>query len=104
MRLPADCKFEARGESPTFLNDLADNIYRSEAYVNDIVIGQQELRVSLHSSLDRELGVSHSDDVSKRSSAITEQCVVPVRTSARINYNIRSDGHLIWGAIQRPLP
>lgn len=61
----ADCKFEAMGQSPTFLNDLADNIYRYEAYVNAIVIGQQELRVSLHSSLDRELGISHSDDVSE---------------------------------------
>jgi hypothetical protein len=61
----ADCKYEAMGQSPTFLNDLADNIYRKEAYVNDIVIGQQELRVSLHSSLDRELGISHSGDVSE---------------------------------------
>lgn len=61
----ADCKFEAMGQSPTFLNHLADNIYRYEAYVNNIVIGQQELRVSLHSSLDRELGISHSDDVSE---------------------------------------
>jgi hypothetical protein len=61
----ADCKYEAMGQSPTFLNDLADNIYRYEAYVDDVVIGQQELRVSLHTSLDRELGISHSDDVSE---------------------------------------
>ena len=61
----ADCEFEAMSQSPSFLNHLADNIYRYEAYVNDIVIGQQKLRVSLHSSLDRELGISHSDDVSE---------------------------------------
>jgi len=57
-----ECDFDAMRLSPAFRNDLADNGYRYRAYVNTVLIGQQELRVSLRKALNRELGVEHSDD------------------------------------------
>ena len=58
-----ECDFEAMRRSLAFLNDFADNSYRHESYVNNVVVGQQDLRMSLHFELDRELGISHSDDL-----------------------------------------
>jgi hypothetical protein len=57
------CDFAAMRQSPSFLNDLADNSYRHEAFVNQVVVGQQELRTSLHAVLDPELGIYHPIDV-----------------------------------------
>ena len=59
----AECNFEAMRQSPAFLNDFADNSYRHEAYVSSVVVGQRELRMSLHLELDRELSISHSNDL-----------------------------------------
>lgn len=59
-----ECDFAAMRRSAAFLNDLADNSYRHSAYVGNIMVGQQELRQELHSKLDSELGISHSDDLS----------------------------------------
>ena len=59
----AKCDFEAMRRSLAFRNDLADNSYRHAAYVRDVVIGQQDQRMNLHFVLDRELGISHSDDL-----------------------------------------
>jgi len=59
----AKCDFEAMRRSLAFRNDLADNSYRHAAYVRDVVVGQQDQRMNLHFVLDRELGISHSDDL-----------------------------------------
>lgn len=55
------CDFDAMRRSATFLNDLADNGYRHEAYVRNVVIGQRDLRADLHALLDRELEINHPD-------------------------------------------
>lgn len=55
------CDFDAMRRSAAFLNDLADNGYRHEAYVRNVVIGQRDLRVRLHNLLDRELLMTHPD-------------------------------------------
>jgi hypothetical protein len=59
----AKCDFEAMRRSLAFRNDLADNSYRQAAYARYVVIGQQDQRINLHFVLDRELGISHSDDL-----------------------------------------
>lgn len=56
-----NCDFEAMRQSLAFRNDLADNSFRHHAYVNDVVIGQQDLRRSLHARLDDELGIIHKN-------------------------------------------
>ena len=55
-----DCQFEAMRQSPAFLNHLADNRARYEAYVEDVYQGQQALRVRLHNLLDDHLGLNHA--------------------------------------------
>jgi hypothetical protein len=50
------CDFEAMSRSSAFRNDLADNSFRHDAYVENVVIGQQDLRKRLHALLDDELG------------------------------------------------
>jgi hypothetical protein len=57
----AECDFVAMEKSASFRNDFADNSYRHQAYVNNIVVGQQDLRHRLHDALDQELSVSHSE-------------------------------------------
>jgi len=59
-----DCHFEAMRQSPAFLNHLADNRARYEAYAENVVLGQQELRVKLHALLDEQLELDHADTVS----------------------------------------
>lgn len=56
------CDFDAMRRSAAFLNDLADNGYRHEAYVRNVVMGQRDLRVDLLALLDRELKITHPDD------------------------------------------
>jgi hypothetical protein len=58
------CNFEAMRQSPAFVNDISDNRARMEAYVETVVVGQQDMRINLHLSLDDELGISHVDNVS----------------------------------------
>jgi hypothetical protein len=62
------CDFDAMRRSEAFLNDLADNGYRHKAYVRDVVIGQRDLRASLHAMLDRYLGFVHPDSTAGKSS------------------------------------
>lgn len=52
------CDFEAMRQSSAFRNDLADNGFRHEAYVENVVIGQQDLRKELHARLDDELDIT----------------------------------------------
>ncbi len=52
-------------QSPAFVNDLADNRFRHQAYVEKVIIRQQAMRVDLHLSLDDELGINHVDNVSE---------------------------------------
>ncbi len=59
----AKCDFEAMRRSLAFRNDLADNSYRHAAYARYVVVDQQDQRINLHFVLDRELGISHSDDL-----------------------------------------
>lgn len=54
-----ECDFDAMRASRAFRNDLADNGYRYRAYVNTVLIGQQELRVNLLEALNRELTEDH---------------------------------------------
>ncbi len=42
------CDFDAMRHSAAFLNDLADNGYRREARVRNVVIGQRDLFAELH--------------------------------------------------------
>jgi hypothetical protein len=58
------CDFEAMSQSSAFRNDLADNSFRHEAYVEDVVVGQQDLRRELHALLDGELGVIDHESAS----------------------------------------
>ena len=62
------CDFDAMRRSEAFRNDLADNSYRHEAYVREVVIDQQDLRVDLHALLDRELQITHSDGTTEKRS------------------------------------
>jgi hypothetical protein len=58
------CDFEAMSQSSAFRNDLADNSFRHEAYVEDVVVGQQDLRRELHALLDGELGIIDHESAS----------------------------------------
>jgi len=58
------CDFDAMRRSTAFRNELADNSYRYGSYVRNIVIGQQDLRIELHTLLDRELQITHADNSS----------------------------------------
>lgn len=64
------CDFDAMRRSIAFLNDLADNSYRHEAYVRNVVIGQQDLRVHLHALLDRELQLAHPNSTTENGSEL----------------------------------
>lgn len=55
------CDFEAMRQSLAFRNDLADNSFRHEAYVRNVVIGQQDLSSNLHARLDDELRINHDE-------------------------------------------
>lgn len=61
--IPA-CKFEAMSQSPAFINDISDNRSRYQGFVETVLVGQQDMRVDLHLSLDDELDISHVDNVS----------------------------------------
>lgn len=58
-----DCNFEGMRRSAAFINDLADNRFRHQAYVENVIVRQQAMRVDLHLSLDNELGINHADNV-----------------------------------------
>jgi len=58
------CDFDAMRQSSAFRNDMADNGYRFGSYVNDVVAGQQALRIDLHELLDQELQKSHANNTS----------------------------------------
>lgn len=62
------CDFDAMRRSEAFLNDLADNGYRHEAYVRNVVMRQRDLRADLHAVLDGELRITHQDDAVANSS------------------------------------
>ena len=63
------CDFDAMRRSAAFLNDLADNGYRHEAYVRRVVMGQRDLRADLHALLDGELKITHPNNAEAINSA-----------------------------------
>lgn len=56
------CDFAAMAQSTAFLNDVADNRSRYSAYVDSVLVGQQDRRIQLHNLLDEELGIQHSEE------------------------------------------
>ena len=59
------CDFDAMIQSQAFRNDLADNSFRHQAYVENVIVGQQNLRKELHALLDVELGITDHEGALK---------------------------------------
>lgn len=57
------CNFTAMQQSAAFRNFVSDNRSRFRAYVEAVVVDQQELRVALQSLLADELGISEPGSV-----------------------------------------
>ena len=57
------CDFEGMRSSPSFRNDLTDNMYRYKAYITFVIVEQQSKRKELHSLLDTVLGIKHEEEV-----------------------------------------
>jgi len=53
------CDFDGMRSSPSFQNDLTDNMYRYQAYISFVIIEQQSKRKSLHNLLDTVLDIQH---------------------------------------------
>ena len=61
IAVTAICDFEAVGESSAFLNDLASNIGRNDAYVLIMIDPLVDALDNLHAELDVVLSVTHAE-------------------------------------------
>ena len=60
-REQSSCDFSQMAQSQTFTNDFLDNVPRYDAYAEEVMQGQHELRLQLKAALDQELALLQKD-------------------------------------------